>query len=170
MVSSTRAPTSKVNAMRLPSVWGRIRMISDSATPQRIRTVSYHGIGKPLWRDNSLEGLTGAFRPRSTSRTPPIAKKGAQQTAGMPLLDPAINFGPVMGGRLVEQARAVLDSTSLRVVGAEIEPAQAGQGDCGGAHRARLEGNVEIAFGEMGGAEPCCAGAQDQHLGMRGRI
>src|SRR6516162_754494 len=107
--------------------------------------------------------------PRVTEATP-IAKKGAQQIAGAPLLDPAIDFGPVVGGRLVEQARAMLDRAAFRVVGAEIEPAQAGQGDRRGAHRARLEGNVEIALGEMLGGELRGAGTQYQHLGMRGRI
>jgi len=138
-------------------------------TKNQDRLIPRH-LANPFGRDNSLEGLTDAFQPRSTSRTSPIAKKGAQQTAGAPFLDPAVNFRPVMGGRLVEQARAMLDCPAFWIVGAEIEPAQAGQGDRGRAHRARLEGNVEIALGEMRGAEPCCAGAQDQHLGVRGRI
>ena len=101
---------------------------------------------------------------------PSIAKKGAQQTGGAPLSNPAIDFRPMMGGRLVEQARAMLDRAGFRIIGAEVQPAQAGQGDRRGTHRAWLEGDIEIALGEMRGAEPRGAGAQHQHLGMRGRI
>ena len=101
---------------------------------------------------------------------PPNAKKRAQEIAGAALLDPAIKFGPMMGCRLVKEARAVLDRAGFRIIGAEIQPAQAGQGDRRGTHRARLEGDIKIALGEMRGAEPRSAGTQCQHLGMRGRI
>ena len=51
-----------------------------------------------------------------------------------------------------------------------IAAQQASQGDRGGAHRARLEGNVEIALDKMLSAEPGRAGTQHQHFGMRGRV
>ena len=100
----------------------------------------------------------------------PISKKGAQQIGGASLLYTAIDFRAMVGGRLVEQVRAVLDGAPFRIVGAEIEPAQVGQGDCRGAHRARLEGDVEIALGEMLGSEPQNGSAQHQHLGMCRRV
>ena len=121
-------------------------------------------------------GNPGAVRPGGFGRLPAarrltaVTKEGAQKVARAPLLDAAVDLGPVVGGRLLEQPRPVLDRTALWVVGAEIEPAQAGQADRRGAHRARFEGDVEIAIGEVLGAEPRGAGAQHQHLGMGGRI
>src|SRR5439155_4230976 len=98
------------------------------------------------------------------------AKEGAEQFAGAALVDAAIDFGAMVGGRLVEDPRTVLHCTALWVIGAEIEPAQMGEADRGGAHRARFEGDVEIAFGEVRGAEAHGAGAQYQYLGMCGRV
>src|SRR3984893_8210598 len=99
-----------------------------------------------------------------------VAKEGAQQLAGALLLDAAVNLGPVVGGRLLEEARPVLDCPALWVVGAEIKPAKASQADRRGAHRAWFEGDVEIAIGEVLGAEPRRTSAQHQHLGVCGRI
>src|ERR1700737_4575430 len=99
-----------------------------------------------------------------------VTKEGAQKLAGAPLLDAAVDLGLVVGGRLFEQPRAVLDGTTLWIVGAEIEPAKASQADRRGAHRAGFEGDVEIAIGEVLGAEPRCASVQHQHLGVGGRI
>ena len=76
----------------------------------------------------------------------------------------------MIAGRLVEDARPVLDAAALWVVGGEIEPADAGERDRGGAHRARLQRDVEIAIGEPFDAQPGGTGAQYQHLGVRGRI
>src|SRR5271166_5370399 len=97
-------------------------------------------------------------------------EKVAQQFAGAQLLDAAVNFRPVMRGRLVEQAGAVLDGAPLRIIRPEIEPAETGQADRRGAHRAGFEGDVEIAFGKARRAQVSGARAQYQHLGMRGRV
>ena len=92
-------------------------------------------------------GNPGAARPGDFGRLPAarrltaVAKEGAQQLAGALLLEAAVDFGLVVGGRLLEQPRPVLDRPALWVVGAEIEPAQAGKADRRGAHRARFEGN-----------------------------
>src|SRR5438477_3333912 len=82
----------------------------------------------------------------------PGLEKTAQQFAGAPFLDAAVNFRPVMRRRLVEQAGAVLDRAPFWIISPEIEPAQAGQCNRRDAHRARFEGDVEIAFGEASGA------------------
>jgi len=97
-------------------------------------------------------------------------EKRAQQLAGALLPDTAVNFRPVMRRRLVEEARAVLDCAALWIVRPEIEPAQARQSDRRSAHRAGLEGNVEIALGKACRAQAGSARAQYQHLGMSGRV
>ena len=97
-------------------------------------------------------------------------KEAAQQIAGFALADAAIDFRQVMASRLVENARTVLDAAALRIVGAEIKPADARQGDRCGAHRAGFERHVQIAAGQSLEPEPGGAVAQHQHLGMRGRI
>ncbi len=75
-----------------------------------------------------------------------------------------------MCGGLVEQAGAVLDRAALRIISPEIEPAQAGQSNRRGAHRARFESDVEIAFGQARGPQLGGACPQYEHLGMRGRV
>src|SRR6266850_7244687 len=92
-------------------------------------------------------GNPGAARPGGFGRLPAarrltaVTKEGAQKLAGALLLEAAVDLGLVVGGRLLEQPRPVLDRTALWVVGAEIEPAQAGKADRCSAHRARFEGN-----------------------------
>ena len=86
------------------------------------------------------------------------------------LFDAAINLRTVVAAWLIEDARPVLDAAAFRIIGAEIEPAQAGKADRRGAHGARLEGDVEIAFGKALGAELGRTRTQHQHLGMRRRV
>jgi len=121
-------------------------------------------------------GNPGAVRPGdfgrllAARRLTAVAKEGAQQLPGALLLDAAVDLGLVVGGRLLEQPRPVLDCPALWVVGAEIKPANAGKTDRRGAHRARFERDVEIAIDKTHGAELRGAGAQHQHLGVCGRI
>src|SRR6267154_5208604 len=75
-----------------------------------------------------------------------------------------------MAGRLLEDARAVLDSAALRIVGGEIKPPDTSERYRRGTHRAGLQRDIEIAPGEPFHAEPGGAGAQGQHLGMGGRV
>ena len=76
----------------------------------------------------------------------------------------------MMDRRLLEQAGAMLDRASLRVVGAEIEPAQPREPVRRGAHRARFERDVKdrILLDIWHRAER--RGAQHQHLGVRRRV
>ncbi len=76
----------------------------------------------------------------------------------------------MMAGRLVEDARAVLHPAALGVVGAEIEAADAGQGNRRGAHRAGLQRDVEVAAVELLLPERGGCGAQHQHLGVLRRV
>src|SRR5262249_58977961 len=81
-------------------------------------------------------------------------KEALQQLGGTRLADAAINFRRVMAGRLGEETRTVLYSPAFRIGRAEIEPADPGKGDGGGAHGARLERDVEGAIGQPFAAEP----------------
>ena len=76
----------------------------------------------------------------------------------------------MMAGRLREEARAMLDRAAFGIGRAEIEAADAGKGDGGGAHGARLERHIEVAIGEPLAAELGAGGADGEQLGMRGRV
>src|ERR1051325_7900981 len=76
----------------------------------------------------------------------------------------------MVAGRPVEDSWPVLDTAALRVVGAEIEPTNPGEPDRRGTHRAGLQRYIEIAAGKALDAEPDGGGAQNQHLGVGGRI
>ena len=96
----------------------------------------------------------------------PLAEEGAQQIARAALADAAIHLGPVVAGGAREQARAVVDRPGLGVGGAVVETAQAGEADGVGAHRAGLEGDVEVAGREVAAAEAGGGLTDDQDLGM----
>ena len=92
-----------------------------------------------------------------------------QLRRGSPV-DPAVDLGRVVAGRLVEHARAVLDAAALGIGSAEIEPADTRERDGSRAHGAGLQRHVEIAAGEPFLAEHRAGGADGQQLGMRGRV
>ena len=69
-----------------------------------------------------------------------------------------------------EEAHAADHRAALLVDGAEIEPADAREGDGAGAHRTWLQRDVEVGFAEPLGCELCRSLADHQHLGMGGRI
>ena len=104
------------------------------------------------------------------NRLAAVLEKLNQQGAGRFGADAAIDFGTMMAGRLLEEARAVLDRAHLLVRRAEIEPADAGEGNGGGAHGARLERHIEIAIGEPLAAELAGRLADRQQFGMGGRV
>ena len=65
----------------------------------------------------------------------------------------------------------MLDRAALRVGRGVIEPAQPRVADRAGAHRARLERDVEIAVGQPVLAELArAAGAERDHFGVGGRV
>src|SRR6266571_5580234 len=101
---------------------------------------------------------------KAVARLPPRPKKPAQELAGGAFGDAAVNLRAVVAGRLVEDARAVLDPAALCIVGGEIEPADPREPDRRGAHRARLQRDVEIAVSELLHPQLPGAFAQRQHL------
>ncbi len=67
----------------------------------------------------------------------------------------------------MEDAWAVFDTAALGIGRAIIEAAQAGERDRGGAHGTGLQGHVDYAIGQPGGA-PSGAGLPDRfHFRMR---
>src|SRR5882724_3159882 len=76
-------------------------------------------------------------RPRTSLSLRP--EERLQQLARPHFADTAMDFRPVVAGRLPEDARPMLDAAPLRVKGAEIESADAGEGNRLRAHRAGLE-------------------------------
>jgi putative glutamine amidotransferase len=101
---------------------------------------------------------------------PPRLEKPLQQRRRFRFGDAAIDLRPVMAGRLIEDARPVLDAAALRIVGAEEQAADAEEGDGLRAHGAGLERDIEVAGGEARAAEPGRRFAQRQQLGMRGWV
>jgi hypothetical protein len=70
----------------------------------------------------------------------------AQQRRRLCLAQPAIDFGPVQAGWLVEQPRAMLHRAALGVWRGIIDAGDAGVGDRARAHRAGFEGDPQVAF------------------------
>ena len=103
--------------------------------------------------------------PRSTGTT--RRKEIAQQGSALRFLKSADHFGPMMAGAVREYPGAMLDATAFRIVGPKIEAPQARKRHRGGAHRARLQGDVEIGTREPFLAQAPRGGANQQQLGVR---
>src|SRR3984957_7902377 len=140
----------------------------DYATSRRL------GKGRDARASARLQGVKKDERAQSewnrARPLPPLGEEIAQQAPGPAPANAAIALGPVMAGRGGEEAHAVIDRAALRVTRAEMEPADAGERDRGGAHGAGLERNVKIAVDEALGAERGRGRADRHHLGMGGRI
>src|SRR5829696_2481987 len=102
--------------------------------------------------------------------SPPLPEERPQQRRRPRLPDAAVDLRPVVAGRARVDARAVVDAAALGVGGAVVEAAEAGEAERVGAHRAGLEGDVEVAAGQAGGAEAGGGGAQREELGVGGGI
>jgi hypothetical protein len=101
---------------------------------------------------------------------PPLRKEPTQQRRRLLLADATIDVGAVMAGRGGEEPHAAFDRAALRVGGAVVEPADAGERQRAGAHGAGLERHVDIAIDEALGSDRGSRRAQRQHLSMRGRV
>src|SRR5205814_394792 len=72
-------------------------------------------------------------------------------------------------GRLVEDARPILDAAAFGIGRAVVEPPYPGKGNGLGTHRAGLERDVEIALDQSRGAERLGRLTDRQQPGLRGR-
>jgi len=75
-----------------------------------------------------------------------------------------------MAGVMGEDFRPMLNTAALGVVGAKFDTSEPGEGYRGSAHRARLEGNVEVNTRQPGRAAFRSCDAYNQHLGMGGWV
>lgn len=75
-----------------------------------------------------------------------------------------------MAGWLVEDRRSVIHAAAFRVIGAEIQAADAGEGNGGGAHRARLQRDIEVKTRQPLSAAARAGGADGQNFRMGGRV
>ena len=71
---------------------------------------------------------------------------------------------------MAKDARAMVHTPGLLIFCPVIEPPDARQGDCAGAHGARLKGHIEVAADKPFAAESFSRRAQRQDLGMSRRI
>jgi len=76
----------------------------------------------------------------------------------------------MVAGRVGEDVRPVLDAAALGIASAEIEPAQPRQRNGRRAHRAGLQGDVDVSLAEPLGADDLAGMADRQHLRMSGGI
>ena len=72
----------------------------------------------------------------------------------------------MVAGRLVKDARPVVDAAALGVIGAEGQAANARQGYGGGAHGAGLKGHDKVAIGKTGRTKAGRGFADNQYLGV----
>jgi cyclopropane-fatty-acyl-phospholipid synthase len=98
---------------------------------------------KPLADRPAPRPWTRAYQylshPRESSRPGTACpEEMAQQVGGGAFGNAAVDFGSVVAGRLVEDARPMLDAAAFWIEGAEIEPPDMREADRRGAHRARL--------------------------------
>ena len=64
----------------------------------------------------------------------------------------------------------MIDPAALRIGRAVIESLDSGEADCGGTHRARLEGHVERVSGKALGLRCEACRADHEDLGVRSRV
>ena len=122
----------------------------------------------PIRTAEALQAGERQGREHGPQRRP--AKKSRSSARGARLLDPAVDLGRVVAGRLAEDARPVLDATALGVGRAEVEPPDARERDGRRAHRAGLQRDVEVGVRQPLRSERGAGRADRQHLGVRGRI
>ena len=127
--------------------------IAPIRTADELRKRNARARGKPGSKAQPRLSANGhAARPKPDLPRPALngARRRTPAAARLPrsLLDPAVDLRRVVAGRLIEDARPVLDAAALGIRCAVIEPADARERDRRRAHGARLQRHVEIAAGE----------------------
>jgi len=96
-----------------------------------------------MWKATPDRGL---FTPAPVcGSVSPHCEKIAQELCSTALAKPSINFGPVVTGRLCEDAGSVIHAPALLVGCAVIEASEPRKRDRPRTHRARLQRHIEIA-------------------------
>ena len=97
-------------------------------------------------------------------------KKHFEQGSRLGRQQAPINLRVMVQPRLAEHVENAAGGAGLWVWGTDHDPWNAGKHDRAGAHRARLEGHIESRCRQPPSAQLAGRLAQDQHLGMSGRI
>lgn len=93
-------------------------------------------------------------------------EKLLEQRRGAGLPDASIDLRRVMAGWLAEKTRPMLDGAAFGIRRAEIKPADAGEGDCRGAHGTRLKRHIEVAVNKTLAVELGASRPDRDQLGM----
>ena len=101
----------------------------------------------------AAEAAKAEVKESSARCSTPLLEKLLEQLPRFGFRKPAIDLRPMMAGRRSEKLHAIVHRAALGIGGAVIKPADAGEGDRAGAHRAGLERDIEVAIVEPLGAE-----------------
>ena len=97
-------------------------------------------------------------------------EEGFEESARFGFSQARIDVRHMMAGRLVENARTVLDAAAFPVTCPVINAPNAGEGDRGRAHRAGFQRHVEIAVDQAFAVQHRAGGANRQDFGMGRRV
>ena len=103
-------------------------------------------------------------------RLSPRLEKIPQQRCRFALADRRIDLRRVMAGRRCEEPHAGFHRAAFGIGGAVIQPPDPRQRDRAGAHRARLQRDIEVAIDQPLAAGDLRGLPDGENLGMRGRI
>src|SRR5579859_812741 len=104
------------------------------------------------------------------SKLPSFLEELSEHLAGPHFLQPADHLRRMVAGRLAVDARPVIDAAALRIIGAEIEPADAGEGNRRRAHRAGFQGDIEVALDQARLAQQAAGLADGEDFGVGGGV
>ncbi len=93
-----------------------------------------------------------------------------QQGLGFIGGDAIVYFRHMVGLRVGEYARAMIDAAGFGIGRAEIQAPDAGGGNGHGAHRARFQRDIEVMTGQPLGPKGGTGGADGEDFGMCGRV
>ena len=122
----------------------------------------FRGGGKPRRDAGGAAGISEA----RLRRLAPLLEKLPQQSRRLALADAAIDLRRVVAGRLRGRSARRCRPRRPWVVGGEIDPPDAGEGDRGRAHGAGLERHIEIAAGEALVVQRLAGAADGEHFRM----
>src|ERR1700682_3076911 len=117
-----------------------------------------------LWR------MTAEPESRIAYSSPSRLEELPPQRGRLALTDRGIDLGDVMTGRRREEPHAGLHRAALGIGRAVVQPPYPRKRDRGCAHRARLQGDVEVAMDQPLAARDPGGLPDREDFGMRGRI
>jgi 23S rRNA pseudouridine2605 synthase len=104
------------------------------------------------------------------ARSAPRGEEGLEQSGALGFADAPVNFRRVVAGRLPEEMWPVIDSAPFGVGRGIVQSADAGMGDCAGAHRTGFQRHIKIAANKTLGADRRRGLADGEQFGVRRRV